>query len=331
MEIQEVIAQARAGKHLPVHVLVGPERFLIERAVALLRKAALGDSPSGFNDDTFHGQGLSAQRVSQAASTLPMLSKMRFLLVRDADAMADAELEGLNAYLRAPSPSTCLVLTAEKIDGRGRFAKLSKDSGFWTESPVLRGPQMRSFAAAEAKSRGHAFDGDALDALIDAAGSELGALDDALERLSLYAGVGQRITLEAVDACIAKVRVESIWSLVDAVGMRDAKTALRTAGSLLGDREPPLKILALVSRQLRMVAKMRDALASGLNPAEAAKAAGAPPFKARELSESARRFTPADLRACFRTLAATDQALKGSKVPGDVVLEQALLTLCRAR
>ena len=44
--------------------------------------------------------------------------------------------------------------------------------------------------------------------------TDLSAIDDALERLSLYVGEGQAITLAAVEACVARVRVETIclWS-----------------------------------------------------------------------------------------------------------------------
>ncbi len=328
MEIAELIAMGRRGEHGPVHVLVGTETFLVERAVRLLREASIGDGPAGFNDDVFHGRGLAASTISSAARTLPMMAQARFVLVRDAEAIAAAELEGLVAYLEDPSPSTCLILVADKLDGRTRFAKTAKKQGVLTEAKELKGGAVRSFVVSEAKGRGHTMAGDAADAIVDALGSDLSAIDDALERLSLFVGEANPIDLGAVEACVTRVRTETIWALVDAVSLRDARTALSAAGSLLADREPPLRILAMVARQLRMVAKMREALAEGLGGPEAAKRAGAPPFKARDLTEAARRFTMNDLRLAFDILAEADLALKGSKRPGPVVLEEALLRLC---
>ena len=77
MEIAEVIAEARAGKFQPVHVLVGEERFLVERAIGLLKNASVGDGPSGFNDEVFHGKQAEGARVAAAARTLPMMAKAR--------------------------------------------------------------------------------------------------------------------------------------------------------------------------------------------------------------------------------------------------------------
>jgi DNA polymerase-3 subunit delta len=258
-----------------------------------------------------------------------MMAARRFVLVRNLDAVAAAELEALAPYLQKPCPETLLVLVGEKIDGRGKFAKLARELGFWFEAEPPKPYEMPQIAQREARARGHELGGEAAAGLADALGADLSALDDALERLSLFVGAGQPIELGHVEQCVAHARVESIWSLVDAVSSQDAKTALVAASSLLGDREPPLRILALVVRQLRSVAKMRDALASGLKPQEAAQKAGVPPFKARDLAAAAKRFDDAKLARAFRLLAQADTDLKGSKVPGPRVLERTLLQLCR--
>ncbi len=106
---------------------------------------------------------------------------------------------------------------------------------------------------------------------------------------------------------------------------------MAAAQALLADREPPLRLLAMVARQLRIVARMREALSEGLRPEEAAKRAGAPPFKAADLTASARQFTAHTLGQAFAIISQTDMALKSSKRPPDVVLHQAVLELCASR
>src|SRR6185295_15954440 len=155
--------------------------------------------------------------------------------------------EPLAAYLGEPVDSACLVLTAEKLDGRGKLAKVAKQKGYLHDAQPLKQRDMRDFVARETKKRKVDLKPDAAAALIDAVGTDLSALDDALTRLSLYVGDGKPITLDAVAACVSHVRVETIWSLVDAVGLRDRRTALKAASSLLADREPPLRILTMVA------------------------------------------------------------------------------------
>ncbi|HEX7477527.1 MAG TPA: DNA polymerase III subunit delta [Polyangiales bacterium] len=328
MDVHELIERAEQGHFRPVHVIVGSERLFIDRAVVALRKATVG-AGDPWNEQVFQGKGASSARILDAARTLPMMGKVRFVLVRAVDDLADKEQGPLADYLTEPSDTTCLVLTAEKLDGRGRLAKTAKQTGCLADAQPIKQAGVRDFIGREARRRKLSMRDDAAAAMADAIGTDLSAIDDALERLSLYVGDGQAITLAAVEACVSRVRVESIWALVDAVGLRDRRMALKATSSLLGDREPPLRILAMVARQLRMIGRMQEALRSGMAPQDAAIAAGAPPFKARDLATAAKRVSAKDLARAFQVLGEADLALKGGKRQPDIVLEGAILELTR--
>jgi DNA polymerase-3 subunit delta len=149
--------------------------------------------------------------------------------------------------------------------------------------------------------------------------------------LSLYVGKGNPIGQDAVDAVVERSRVETVWALVDAISARRTKVAMEAVGSLLADREEPLRVLGMVSRQVKMVAKMKDALGDGLSVDEATRLAGAPPFKAQAMRDAAKKFERADLFRAFTLLSETDIALKGSKRSREVVLQEAVLKLCESR
>lgn len=337
LDIQTFLAEARQGKWRPVNVLVGAETLLIERAARYLKKASVGDDGvRGFNDDLFHGQGLVGAKVVAAARTLPMMAKSRYVLVRDLEAVAASELDVLAEYLAKPSPSTCLVLTGDKLLGTTKLAKAAKSlankgEGAFLSVEPLKGPLLERFVLGEVKRRRCTIDHDAQALLVDAVGNDLAAMEDAIERLSLFVGgdKGGQITRHAVEEVVQRVRVDTVWKLVDSIALKRQKNAMEAVGSLLADREQPLGILGQIARQLRIVSRMKDALDEGLRPDDAVKRAGAPPFKARDLSESARKFSHADLRRAFRVLAETDQALKGSKRDPETVLEESVLALTR--
>jgi DNA polymerase-3 subunit delta len=312
-------------------VLVGTERLLVERAVDAIRKAVDEMGAAGFNVEVFNGKGLEAARAISAARTLPMMADKRLVLIRHFDAMTPTEQNVLAAYLDDPAESGCLVMTADKLDGRSKLGKSAKKKGVLIDAKPLRGRELREFIRAEASAREHGIVPQAVETLLDAVGDDLSAIDDAMERLSLFVGAGQRIDADAVMQCVTRIRVESIWSLVDAIGLKDRRKGIAAAQSLLDDREPPLRLLSMVARQLRIVARMREALSEGLRPQEAAKRAGAPPFKAADLTESARRFTATSLGDAFALIAETDRALKSSKRPPDVILQAAVLELCAER
>jgi DNA polymerase III subunit delta len=326
VDIHALIDRAEQGHYGCVHLIVGSERLFIDRAVSALRRASVGEG-GGWNEEVFQAKSASAARIVDAARTLPMLGRVRFVLVRSLHELPEKEVERLAAYIAAPVDTCCLVLTADKLDGRSKLMKLAKQKDLLCEAQPLKQAMMRGFASREASRRKLRIDDAAIAGLVDCVGTDVSALDDAFTRLSLYVGIGQPIDLGAVEACISRVRVESIWALVDAVSARDRRTALKAAGSLLGDREPPLRILALLSRQLRLVGRARQALDDGASPDAAAAAAGAPPFKARDLAFAARRMSMPELQRAFRILSEADLAQKGGKCPPDVALEGAILEL----
>ncbi|MCA9583133.1 MAG: DNA polymerase III subunit delta, partial [Myxococcales bacterium] len=225
-DIHGALRQIAPDNLAPVYVFIGEERFLVDRATHKVRAAVLHGGVEGFNDDVFHGKGLDAKRFVSAARTLPMMASMRFVLIRDVDGAAASELDALADYLENPSATTAVVMTADKLDGRSRFAKVAKKASYWIDAKPIKASGARTFVTAEAKERGHKLTPDAADALVDALGTDLAALDDALERLSLYVGKGQSIDLQAVETSVTRIRTESIWAMVDAVSMRDARTAL---------------------------------------------------------------------------------------------------------
>ena len=325
--IQSLIDQPSSAEVKPVYVLNGPEHFLIDRAVASLRKATVGEAVLRLNADVFDGKGTQAASVIAAANTVAMMAEHRFVLVRSADSMDAKELSELATYLKAPNPSACVVLTATKLDGRSSLVKTAKKIGCLVDAKSLRGRGLNDFVQQECKRREHAINTGAVSAIVDSIGENLAMLEDAIERLSLFAGPGQRIDETMVEQCVSRVRSDSIWALVDSIGAKDQKRAMQAASSLLADREPPLRLLAMVARQLRMIARMRESLAKGMPADEAARSAGAPPFKANDLSRAARQFNAQSLANAFDLISTTDRALKGSKRPHSAVFQQAVLQL----
>src|SRR5262249_20446602 len=115
-----------------------------------------------------------------------------------------------------------------------------------------------------------------------------------------------------------------------AVGSRDAGAALAALSRVLTSNESEIRLLSLLAWSARQLLRFGAARQQGLATAEAAKAAGAPPFKAGELEQQLRRGSSAALVAWLEALARADLDLKGgSKRTPQAVLEEAILTLCR--
>ena len=292
------IDQARKGRLLPVYLVAGEERLLRDEVVRELRAAALSGGVAAFNEDKFTAGEASVDDIVAAARTVPMMAPRRFVLVRGAERWdtsdsAAAAFDRMTEYAAAPVDSTCLVIVGSKIDGRRKLAAAAKKQGFLVTCEPLDARALPGFIADRCASKGHSIDRDVAELLAALAGPELSSVDDAIERLSLYAGVGAPIDEKAVGACVARVRTADTWALVDAVGARDLGRAMRTLADAYDPRERGLPLLGALAWSIRQLARYQAAVEAGAPPDEAGKQAGVfQPYRARELATKARSVRP---------------------------------------
>jgi DNA polymerase-3 subunit delta len=338
----EAITNAKKGKLLSLYVLAGEERFLRDQVVAEIRTAALGGGIPAFNEDKFQAGEVDVDKVIAAARTVPMMAPKRFVLVRgverwdsarDGDSSDDdaktSPLDKLATYAAAPIDSTCLVLVAEKIDGRRKLMTLAKKNGFLVSCETLDNRSLVDWIADRVRGKGHAMDRDVAELLAAIAGPELAYVNDAIERLSLYAGANAPIDEAAVGECVARVRTADTWALVDAVGKRDLGAAFRILSDIYDPRDRGLPLLGALAWSIRQLAKYQAATAQGQSPDEAARKAGVfQPFRARELAQKARGFRGKEVERWILVLSETDIALKSSRRAADAILEDMLTRMC---
>jgi DNA polymerase-3 subunit delta len=344
---EEAIQKLSTGDIGPVYLVTGEETYSIERVVAAVRQAVVGGGPAGLNEEKLVAGEADVDRVVSGARMLPMMAKRRLIIVRslerwdarptDDDASRSEEpepprttpLDRLAAYAESPVPTTCLVLVGSKIDGRRKLVTAARKGGWLVACEPLPRSALPAFILREARTRGHALEPEIADLLAEIAGPEVAPIADAIERLSLYVGSGQPFTEDAVAACLVRVRQSTVWEMVNAVGRRDLGAALAALNDVYDPRDRGLRLVGLLAWSVRQLIKFDAAVRAGAGPEEAARRAGAPPFKARELSTQLRRLAPADLERWVLLLAEADLELKGSKRPARATVEDALMQMCR--
>jgi DNA polymerase-3 subunit delta len=345
MTPEQAQKEAQSGKLRPIYLLLGEERFLQSIALSELRAAVIGKNDLGLNEDLFDAGETDVDAVLAAARTLPMMAPRRFVVVRSlerweskSEAKGDAPRDGkgrsaafdrLADYAEAPSPSTTIVLVAGKLDNRRRLVTVAKKQGFVVECDAPPRNALRDWTERRARLRGKALSPGVAELLTDLAGPELSRLDDAIERLSLYVGDAKEIGEDAVAQAIVGVKPSSVWELTAAVARRDLGAALGALARVYDPKDRGLPLLGTLAWSTRQLIKFSAATARGMAPAEAAKHAGAPPFKANDLAEQCRRLPIEELERWLVVLSDVDLALKGaSKRPALAVLETALISLC---
>jgi DNA polymerase-3 subunit delta len=331
MTAAELIAEVRAGTLAPLYLLSGEESLQreIDEVAAIIRDAVLAGGVADFNQDRFRGKETDAAAFANALATAPMMSPRRLVLVREAHELpADAE-EVVAAFAKDPTPTSVLLLLAEKADARSAIFKAASKAGRVLKIEVPYERDLPAWCRERARALGVTLEDGAARQLVEAVGRDLAGLRGALERLALFVGAGGRVGSEAVSAMVAETREHSVFALCDRVGAADLVGAWELARKILAQREPPLRLLALLSRHFRQLLRLREAREAGASRDAAGASAGISPYALKNLWPQVERHTLAGLRKAVDLLYDADLAIKSTRLPAETVLEKLVLDLVR--
>jgi DNA polymerase-3 subunit delta len=335
MTPEQALRDARAGKLRPVYLLLGEEAYLKDALLRELAEVVDTGPAKGFNDDKMVATDTTAEGVVAAVRTVPMMAPMRFVIVtaverwdKGSASKRNHPLDVLASYAADPVDSAVLVLVANKINGGRKLVKAAKKGGYLIKCEPLSRRELPAWVRAKAKLAGNPLAPGVDAALCELVGPELGPVADAIERLSLYVGKGETITEDALAEVVTRVRHETVWALVDALGARALGDALAALHDAYDARDAGLPLLGAIAWRVRQLLKFQAAIRGGGSQNDAAKAAGIPPFRAADVERTARQLSPRKLEAWLLLLAEADLALKGSRRPGSEVLATMLIDMC---
>jgi len=328
MKPEEFNRAVEKGELAPLYLLYGDEPYLVERAVKKLLERAVDPSFRDFNLNVFYGNECKGDEVFSAAQTLPMFAERRVVLVKKGGDLPAAAQEILLSYLQDPSPGTCLVLQAEKVDGRKKFFAEFKKRGEAVEFKRPYENQLGPYVRDEVRAAGKKIDPAAAELLAYLVGNNLQELVSQIEKLCLYCGKKENIGVAEVKAIVSDTKVESVFEFTDALGSRDLGKALRMLTTLLQDGEAPLRLLGAVARHFRQLWQVRELLDRKLAPAEVAKAAGINPYFLKKVTDQARNYQVSELKEVFERMLELDLAFK-SGGNSEALFERFVFQACK--
>lgn len=326
---QEFLRQFDAGGARPVYLFQGPERFLIEEALAHVKETLIEGNAADFNFDKFSGKDVEIGTVLDQAQTMPFLSKQRLIVLTDVGDAPTGAQKALVPYVSDPNATTCLILTAEKLDSRTTLAKTLKKHAETVQFWKLFERDVPRWISARARQYGYSMAASAASELQEFVGNDLRQLDNELKKMIAYTS-GQELTSQIVQQVVGDIRERDIFELVDAVGSGNTIAALRILNQLLIEGEQPLKILAMVIRQYRLLWKLKatQTLDRGANARQLASQVGVSPRNLEQLQKQVKRFSQVQLKHGMKRLYDVDRGLKSSGSAPKILLEAVLIDLC---
>ncbi|MBJ6799686.1 DNA polymerase III subunit delta [Geomonas propionica] len=328
MKPEEFNKAVEKGELAALYLLYGDEPYLVERAVKKLLDRAVDPGFRDFNLDVFYGNECKGEEVFGAAQTLPMFADRRVVLVKKGGDLSAHAMEVLLPYLHDPSPGTCLILQAEKVDGRKKFYADFKKRGEAVEFKRPYENQLGPYVRDEVRAAGKKIEPAAADLLAYLVGNNLQELVSQIEKLCVYCGKKEIVAVADVKAIVSDTKVESVFEFTDALGSKDLSRALKMLTALLQDGEVPLRMLGAVARHFRQLWQVRELLDRKVPQSELAKASGINPYFLNKVTVQARNYTAGELKRVFERMVELDLAFKSGGLEGPL-FERFVMEACR--
>lgn len=256
--LESAIDSRRLDK--PFLLFAGREEFLKDRAVSRLIRAFVAPEDQSDNVRRIDFGSVSADALLGELNCFSFNLSHRVFVISHPESLAAALRRGLlEKFSTSPLPERAFfVILSTEARCIGEFAAALAEKAekidFW---PPFEN-KLPEWLQNEARALGAPLAADAAELLLQYVGSDLRVLSQELEKLCLAAGSGKTITAAQVSTSVAYLRQDSIFDLLDAVGMRRLPEALRMADSLLIKGESLVPIWYMLSRMFRDFRLLHD-------------------------------------------------------------------------
>ena len=229
--------------------------------------------------------------------------------------------EGLARAVPEMPETTLLVFVDGPLSDRNPLLQLLRPVAQVQELTPPTGEALARWIKASAQEKGTGISPAAIGCLTDLVGNDLWTLEREIEKLSLYAA-GRGIQEADVRELVSQVREANIFGAVDAMMEGRPGVALRLLHQLRQDGREASNIIAMIERQLRLMALARDLTERGVPQGEWGHRLGiASQFALRKTVEQARRHSWIDLSWRYQRLLEADLSVKQGRLEPDLALE----------
>ena len=325
---QALDGATRKGEIYPLYYLYGDETFLIEETLKDLEVAALGEGLRDFNLNTYYASEADASQIRDAVETLPMMSRVRVVVVKEADKLNEKDWEQLMPLVDVPVTSTAMICVASKIDKRKKYIKRFMEKGVVVEFKRPYDNQIPDWIVSIGRKHALKISSDAVAMLHQLVGSNLQDINGEMQKLAQYLGERKSVQMEDVTAVVSRVRIESVFDLTDAIGYNDRPRALFCLANLLEHGQNEVGVIALVARHVRILRLVSEGMKEGLSGQRLCARAGVAPFFLKSYVDQSRHWSDRKIDNTFQALLDTDRALKASPVASHIWLENFILQTC---
>ncbi len=311
------------GVFKPCYLICGEEAYLRYQNRDKLLKALSADA-SSMNFTRYEGDGINPLEIIDMAETMPFLADKRVLLIEDSGFFKNGCPE-LADYLKSPAESAVIIFVEKDLDKRKDIYKALSKTGFEISCDVQDDQMLIRWILSRVSSEGKNISPGAASFFLERVGTDMSNISTEIEKLVCYCMDRDRITEEDIEAVCANWLTSRIFAMTDAIVERNQKRAIDLYYDLLALKEPPAKILALITRQFNIMLQVKEMTDNRRDKGSIASALKIAPFLVGKYQNWARGYSNQELIDALELCASNDEAVKTGKLDYVISVEMVII------
>ena len=310
--LQSILTDVKDKKFSPVYFLMGDEPYFIDIIEKALSENVLTEEEKAFNQTLFYGKDSNIPDIVDACKRYPMMAERQLIVVREAQELSRA-VEKLVDYVAQPQPSTVLVVCYKykSLDKRKKLYKTLQEGSVIFESKKLYENQVPDWIQRWVKNHKRSINTKASHLLVECLGTELSAIERALEKLMLLVASGEEITENHIEKHIGFSKDYNNFELRKALGSGNVAHAQRICKYFSQHpRQHPIVVTLSTLHSFFMQLLQYHAL-EDRKPNHVSRVLGIRPFFVSEYQQAARRYPMKSLAFILGKIRETDMQAKG--------------------
>lgn len=229
-EVLKIVNNIKAGNIKPIYFLMGEEPYYIDKLSDYIEKNILSEDEKGFNQTVLYGRDVTVEDIISTAKRYPMMSERQVVIVKEAQDLSRT-IDKLESYVENPLLSTVLVFCYKykTLDKRKKMTKLLDKVGVVYESKKLYENQVGDWIKRVLSGKGYSIEPKANAMLVEFLGTDLGKINNELEKLQIILPKGSVITPKDIEENIGFSKDFNIFELRKAIGERNQLKAYKIA------------------------------------------------------------------------------------------------------
>ncbi|MFG6326681.1 MAG: DNA polymerase III subunit delta [Lachnospiraceae bacterium] len=312
----------KAGKYKRAYLLYGEEDYLKKQYKDKLKEAiTLGDT---MNYGYFEGKGIDVNSLIEMSETMPFFADYRLVVVENSGFFKGAN-ERMAEYVEKIPESTVMVFVESEVDKRGKLYKRVKEKGHECEMTVQTPAVLEKWILGILGREGKRITKEAIDYFLSISGSDMTNIYGELEKLICYCMDKEAIDVADIKEITTEQISAKIFDMIDALGYKNQKRTLDIYYDLINTKEPPMRILFMLTRQFNIMLQVKELKEQGMGQKDIASRLSMQPFIVGKAMKQTGNFKGTTLRAAIHEAVDMEKNIKSGNMDEKMGVELLLI------